>query len=109
MVWFALRWWILVVRKRRCWKCKEIIKAHWETCPYCKTLQDKNEQKRFEKQQKAGEENIQKSQEIPKQKNIPAVKETPKKPGRPKKEISAAKRENESFKKKAGRPRKESK
>ncbi len=109
MVWFALRWWILVVRKRRCWKCKEIIKAHWETCPYCKTLQDKNEQKRFEKQQKTGEKNIQKSQEIPKQKNIPAVKETPKKPGRPKKEISAAKRENEGFKKKAGRPRKESK
>lgn len=53
LLWFALRWWFLVVRKHRCWNCKEVIKAHWETCPYCKTLQDKNEHKRFEKQKEA--------------------------------------------------------
>lgn len=50
MVWGALRWWLVVKRKRKCWKCREVIKAHWETCPYCKTIQNKKEHKKFEKQ-----------------------------------------------------------
>lgn len=106
MLWFALRWWILVVRKRRCWKCKEVIKAHWETCPYCKTLQDKNEQKRFERQQKTGEKMIQKPSEASKQNNTPSEKESIKRVGRPKKEIIPVEGKKEIPLKKPGRPKK---
>lgn len=73
MIWGALRWWILVVRTHRCWKCKETIKAHWETCPYCKTLQNKTEHKKFEKL---------------KDSKIPELVPSPVKKGRKKKEIS---------------------
>lgn len=49
MILWALRWWFAAVHKRKCWKCKEAIKPQWETCPYCKTIQNKREHKKFEK------------------------------------------------------------
>ncbi len=47
MIFFAMRWWWAVARNRKCWNCKEEIKAHWETCPYCKTIQNKKEHKKY--------------------------------------------------------------
>ena len=48
--WFALRWWLLLCKKRACWNCKEKIKSHWETCPYCAAIQDKKKHKAYETQ-----------------------------------------------------------
>jgi len=47
LTWFAIRWWFLLFKKHKCWNCKETIKSHWETCPYCKTLQDKKKHRKF--------------------------------------------------------------
>jgi len=49
---FGIKWWFLLLAQAKCWKCKEKIKGHWKTCPYCKTIQNKNQQKKFEKQAK---------------------------------------------------------
>ena len=27
----------------------KVIKAHWETCPYCKSIQNKKKHKKYEK------------------------------------------------------------
>lgn len=49
MTWIALRWWILVAKEKKCWKCKEKIKSHWKTCPYCEAIQNKKMHKKMEK------------------------------------------------------------
>lgn len=49
MTWFGIRWWFLVAKRHKCWKCKKVIKSHWETCPYCKAVQDKKKHKKLEK------------------------------------------------------------
>jgi hypothetical protein len=51
MTWFAIRWWILVVKNRKCWNCKKKIKSHWETCPYCQSVQNKRKNKKLQKLQ----------------------------------------------------------
>lgn len=60
MTWFAIRWWIIGFKKRKCWNCKEKIKSHWETCPYCKAIQNKKKHKSFEslKEKVQSESNI---------------------------------------------------
>lgn len=75
MSWFAIRWWILVVKKHRCWNCEESIKSHWQTCPYCNMLQDKKKYTKFKKLQK------EKSSDT----STSTQKKTKKKRGRPKK------------------------
>ena len=53
MTWFAIRWWIILWKKKaKCWNCEEEIKSHWETCPHCKAIQDKKKHKKFQEQQK---------------------------------------------------------
>ena len=49
-LYFAIKWWFLVAKTSKCWNCKESIKSHWNTCPYCKTIQDKKQHKKYEKQ-----------------------------------------------------------
>lgn len=51
-MWFGMRWWFLVGKKSKCWNCKESIKSHWATCPYCKTLQDKKKHKKLQETEK---------------------------------------------------------
>ncbi len=40
-------WWFLGAKKKRCWNCDEKIKSHWDTCPYCESLQNKKAHKKF--------------------------------------------------------------
>lgn len=50
MLWFGLRWLFAIAYKdKKCWNCWETIKSHWETCPYCKKLQDKKKQEKLDK------------------------------------------------------------
>lgn len=49
-LYFGIRWWFLIAKISRCWNCKESIKSHWKTCPYCKTIQNKKQHKKYKKQ-----------------------------------------------------------
>ncbi|MDA9129343.1 DUF916 domain-containing protein [Candidatus Gracilibacteria bacterium] len=50
LLWWIVRWWFVAVKTSKCWNCKEKIKSHWDTCPYCKKIQNKKKQRKFEKQ-----------------------------------------------------------
>jgi hypothetical protein len=49
-IWFGVRWWLLLCKRKKCWNCKEKIKSHWETCPHCSAIQDKKKHKAYEEQ-----------------------------------------------------------
>lgn len=53
MIFFSIRWWVVVVKVKKCWNCREKIKSHWWTCPHCQALQNKKKHKAL---QKMGEE-----------------------------------------------------
>lgn len=53
MIFFWVRWWFLIAKTKKCWNCKEKIKSHWETCPYCHAVQNKRKHKKLEKLKKA--------------------------------------------------------
>jgi len=48
MSWFAVKWWIVAIKKKSCWNCGEQIKSQWSACPHCKSLQNKKKQKALE-------------------------------------------------------------
>jgi len=47
---WAIKWWIILFKKNRCWSCDEKIPSHWKTCPHCRAIQNKRKHKAFEKQ-----------------------------------------------------------
>jgi len=77
-----IRWWLAAGRKRKCWNCKEEIKSTWETCPYCKTIQNKKEHRKFEQQSQVQVEN----------KKVQSVKKSPVKNPTPKTRVSKTKK-----------------
>lgn len=50
ILWFMLKRYFILLKRNKCWKCKEKIKSHWETCPYCETIQNKKQHKKYLKQ-----------------------------------------------------------
>ncbi len=50
MTLLAVKWWFVVVKAHKCWNCHKKIKSHWETCPYCKSIQNKKKHKKYIKQ-----------------------------------------------------------
>lgn len=94
---FAIRWWMVVGRKRKCWNCKKEIKAHWETCPYCESIQNKRKMKKVQKI----EEKVSESVEQKTEKNEETKKHTPK--------IKDEIKSDTTVKRGRGRPKKEEK
>ena len=47
-----IRWWFIFAKNSKCWNCKKSIKSHWDTCPYCRKIQNKKKQKKLEEQMK---------------------------------------------------------
>lgn len=82
--WFGVRWWVLIVKNKKCWSCKEKIKSHWGTCPHCSAIQNKKKHKAYERQRE---------KEITKKKTIKKtiIKKTPVKKTINKKKLSTKK------------------
>jgi hypothetical protein len=110
MLWGAYRWWILVWKRKRCWNCKEKIKAHWETCPHCQAIQNKKRDKRFKEALKEDQQTVQSKKPVNKKKTTKLaspVKKTPvKKATSQKSKRSTTSKTQATPKKKVGRPRK---
>ncbi len=54
LLWYIVRFWLIAVKTSKCWNCKKSIKSHWDTCPYCRKLQNKKKQEKLEEQVKNG-------------------------------------------------------